>query len=880
MERITKIYSIPQSPKRVAVFASYSKYNVIEEYVVYYIRELRKVVDTIVFVADNYTTEQELKKIEDYVCFASCYHHGGYDFGSYKIGYLWALRYGLLNNAEELVFLNDSCYGPLYSLQNVFETMKTRTCDFWGMVESHEIVHHIQSFFYVFKKSVFKSTEFSNFVCSFRSLDDFWDYVNMYERRFTDLLEQAGFKSDVYLKFDESTKLRCAYDSGNGNITLYPLLQARNGMPLIKRKALNGGFGADLRESTLELLEYINSVNKTLYGIILRDLEKNDVKTEDKWLQLKDIVAGAQVVSFDVFDTLIARPYVKPTDLFRHIEQQCNVPGYADARTKAERNARRAHPELDDITLDHIYQSIESKFKSLKEVELDYERKMLFAKKDGKAIYDEAVRQNKHIIATSDMYLPSSFIKDILAEKGYTGISEVFVSNEANACKGNGKLFSHVLKSLGIQPSEMVHIGDNPIADKEAPEKLGIRAVFRMSDKDKVISSPALNRLLHLSEDQSLASSFTFGVIAQYKAYNSDHSVFHDFGYELGGPLALGYVHHIHETAKEKGIDGLLFVSRDGYVLYEIYKKLYPQDEIKAYYIQASRKLILRNRCDNDDPVYMEKIYQMISEECLGGIYIPESDYYKYEAQVKEWCAQNAAAYQKYADSLGITGKRMMSVDMTSNNYTSLHSLKTVFGDRVCCGMFSYTQGKKCEYPVYTFAKTHWTVDNVSCIKLQEELITAPEFSVYKITPEGKFMYKDYLPAEKERIERYRHIYNGIMHYADDHIRLANGNVLYMSFEDWARLKNYFVDSYNYGTQLLLKNILHEDGDGVVYWNLYDALFNEGKEGTASSENYKVEADKLKKKYRKHIRAIRKLTIGLSIETAAVIVLLLLLIFS
>ena len=42
--------------------------------------------------------------------------------------------------------------------------------------------------------------------------------------------------------------------------------------------------------------------------------------------------AGPKVVSFDLFDTLLIRPFVRPTDLFRLMERINDVPGFADRR--------------------------------------------------------------------------------------------------------------------------------------------------------------------------------------------------------------------------------------------------------------------------------------------------------------------------------------------------------------------------------------------------------------------------------------------------------------------------------------------------------------------------------------------------------------------
>ena len=52
--------------KVLAIFASYDKLNQIPDYVVYYLKELKKVSDTI-FVSDNEFSQDELEKIEESV---------------------------------------------------------------------------------------------------------------------------------------------------------------------------------------------------------------------------------------------------------------------------------------------------------------------------------------------------------------------------------------------------------------------------------------------------------------------------------------------------------------------------------------------------------------------------------------------------------------------------------------------------------------------------------------------------------------------------------------------------------------------------------------------------------------------------------------------
>lgn len=100
--------------KRVAIFAHYSKNNTIENYIIYLIKELKTIADKIIFISDSNLEEFELEKIKNYINYYDCKKHGEYDFGSNKKGFLWAKNNNLLIDCEELIFINDSCYGPLY----------------------------------------------------------------------------------------------------------------------------------------------------------------------------------------------------------------------------------------------------------------------------------------------------------------------------------------------------------------------------------------------------------------------------------------------------------------------------------------------------------------------------------------------------------------------------------------------------------------------------------------------------------------------------------------------------------------------------------------------------------------------------------------------
>ena len=197
---------------RIAIFAHYDKNNLIQDYVVYYLSELKKCAEKIIFVSDSDVLPEELKKIENLVYHSIIGRHEEYDFGSYKRGFLYAKENELLKDCEELIFANDSCYAPLYPFEDMFSEMSAKPLDFWGATFSDSGVNnadeniecsrfnHLQSYFVVFKPQVFNSEIFYNFITSVKREKTKEEIVIKYEMGMTHLLEENGYKYDFYCK--------------------------------------------------------------------------------------------------------------------------------------------------------------------------------------------------------------------------------------------------------------------------------------------------------------------------------------------------------------------------------------------------------------------------------------------------------------------------------------------------------------------------------------------------------------------------------------------------------------------------------------------------------------------------------------------------------
>jgi len=262
--------------KKLAVFSSFSVDGKISERLVYYLKELKKVCDGIIFIADNPLIPTEFDKIKDLVVHAEASRHGEYDFGSYKRGYLYALNNHLLDNVEELIFCNDSCYGPIYPFKTMFDTMNQKHVDFWGICANDDFRYHLQSYFIVFNNCVFNSNVFYEFINSVKKEDDRRSVILNYETKLTKLLMQEGFTCDSYIPFvpnDEKYPYKYRH-----NLTYFPIYLMKLGCPLIKVKIINKtlpNFDGDR-----ETFEYIRNTNQDIAEIITK---QKKLQSSLKW---------------------------------------------------------------------------------------------------------------------------------------------------------------------------------------------------------------------------------------------------------------------------------------------------------------------------------------------------------------------------------------------------------------------------------------------------------------------------------------------------------------------------------------------------------------------------------------------------------------------
>ena len=180
----------------------------------------------------------------------------------------------------------------------------------------------------------------------------------------------------------------------------------------------------------------------------------------------KQYIDRCEVVSFDVFDTLIKRNVRTPKDVFSLVEREAlkrfgvSMEGFRDKRVCAERTARELS-DREEISFGEIYDQLpyEEEIKSsLSQLELEMEYALTTVNLEIKEVYKYAIDRGKEVIIVSDMYLDRAFIERLLLKCGYNQYKKIYVSSETGVQKYTGNMYRMILRENSYSPGKIVHI--------------------------------------------------------------------------------------------------------------------------------------------------------------------------------------------------------------------------------------------------------------------------------------------------------------------------------------------------------------------------------------------------------------------------------------
>lgn len=339
----------------------------------------------------------------------------------------------------------------------------------------------------------------------------------------------------------------------------------------------------------------LRKVKRKIRNIIEKCFLLNETKIIEE-------IKKADVVSFDIFDTLVKRDVEDPEDI--HIlaglkfaeKTGREIKGYNQRRVQAEDTAKNCAGK-NEITLQGIFHQVkdisEKDKKLLFQLEQELEYEICHQNPKMKKIYDIVQSMGKHIVITSDMYLPEELIHRILEKCEYKGYEKIYLSSSYGVTKSSGKLFKYLKEDYKDLSYKIVHIGDNVKSDFYRAKEAGIKAVLVGRERKNL-------SFYKKSEMRTWEEKCFYTFLNNHKTLSENldknekgRDVFaRAVGYEILGPILWGYIQWLQKQLKADGIEKIFFLSREGALLQTAYQILFPDSKVVQSYLYVSRQAL------------------------------------------------------------------------------------------------------------------------------------------------------------------------------------------------------------------------------------------------------------------------------------------------
>ena len=352
------------------------------------------------------------------------------------------------------------------------------------------------------------------------------------------------------------------------------------------------------------------------HNVPLFDIRGNDLLEEKKVVydfkavsgytkqELLQAIDESEAVSFDLFDTLLVRNVSSLDDLLSIIDirlrdKNINITDFGNIRTRAEKKLSIGRaPRLDKIYGEVLNSTNELNADAgeLSIIEYAVDLDTIEARREMVTLVNEIIEMGKPVYITSDCYYSKTQLQEILRIIGVNKVTDIIVSCEYDTSK-TGNLFEKLIAIAGTK--NIIHIGDDIVADEESAKRHGIKA-FRIYSAIELLE--LIGGLNLLYNDQSLSDRIRIGMFTanlfnspfQFEddcKYINVNSSF-DIGYLFVAPMVMDFTRWFEEKTIELGIENRWLCARDGFLLKRLYEVMYP--DVRAEYFYTSRISAIR----------------------------------------------------------------------------------------------------------------------------------------------------------------------------------------------------------------------------------------------------------------------------------------------
>ncbi len=552
--------------------------------------------------------------------------------------------------------------------------------------------------------------------------------------------------------------------------------------------------GRDLLASTSVSYEFSN-----IQGASKQDLYKQ--------------IESVDIISFDLFDTLVMRKTLSYTDVFELLELKLQasgifIPDFARLRLYTEKELSKTFaPRLISI-YERVLELVGGNFISaleLEEMEFELDFSLLIVRDDVKEVLKTAVLNGKKVVVTTDSYYSKDQIRQVLEKFELKGFDNLFVSCEYNTAKAQG-LFDVV--KAAYPHGSILHIGDDEYADIEKAKEHGLKS-FRLCSAEDLLD--ALGGL-GLGEYNSLTDRVKVGLFTS-RIFNSpfwydepNQRLFvrsaYDIGYLFCAPMVTDFLIWMKERATDQGFDKILFGARDGYLVGRLFRMIDSgnakdgvniKNRRKIFYFLTSRTAAIRAGMESGaDIEYVDSMKFFGSpEEALKirfGIEVNDVENIDKTALILEKSKCQRDNYKLYIDKLGISSNeqekqdgRLAFFDFVAKGTTQMY-LSRLFKDKHLKGFYflqlepEFMADKGLDIESFYSDEVKNTCAVFDNYYILETMLTSPYPQMLEMDENGMPVFAEETRSDSD-IETFKRAQSGIEQYFKEYIAILPENV-------------------------------------------------------------------------------------------------------
>ena len=234
-------------------------------------------------------------------------------------------------------------------------------------------------------------------------------------------------------------------------------------------------------------------------------------------------------------------------------------------------------------------------------------------------VSDLLARHQGRKIVLSDFYMPATALEELLASTGLAKFDAVYSSSDHLATKRAGDLYDVAIGKEGLEPKNVLHLGDRFGADVVEARKRGLEAFHYFSPSHQ----PRLERLerefwAHMDGDMTVYAARLAGELG--------HTPGAVPSLDMLAVSATCFVLHVMEEALRRRIDKVFFMTREGVFFKRIYDQLCKRDVFdlgsypKSAVLEVSRRATFAASLEDFTPAQMMRLWSQYSTQSLNAM--------------------------------------------------------------------------------------------------------------------------------------------------------------------------------------------------------------------------------------------------------------------